>query len=57
LVEYLRITDVEKNKDNHNNRFPQTDTMKKIYDEELIRAYYLFGQWMAEEQLSNRLMR
>ncbi len=57
LVEYLRITDVEKNKDNPNNRFPQTDTMKKIYDEELIRAYYLFGQWMAEEQLSNRLMR
>lgn len=55
LVKYLQETDLHNNKKEPKNRFPQTKTMKKRYDEELIRAYYLFGQWMAEEHLTKYL--
>jgi hypothetical protein len=56
LVEYLRKTDLDLNKETPNNMFPQTNTMQSIYDEKLIRAYYLFGQWMAEEHLIKKLI-
>ncbi|MBD9355447.1 patatin-like phospholipase family protein [Methylomonas albis] len=52
LVNYLTVKDVENNK-NENDRFPQTETMKQKYDDELIRSYYLMGRWVAKEYLSD----
>jgi len=36
-------------------RFPQTPTMQIEYDERLIRAYYLLGQYIAKEHVSMAL--
>lgn len=55
LVKYLLEIDIKKNSDKPKNRFPQTDTMMQQYDEELIRAYYLFGQWIANFHISSRI--
>lgn len=51
LATYLNITDKDKNS-TPENRFPQTKTFTQFYDEELIRAYYLFGRWIAETSLA-----
>ena len=51
LSNYLTGKDIEKNKD-PKDRFPQTETAKQHYPEELIKSYYLFGRWIAEEHLS-----
>lgn len=51
LHSYLTETDVKNNED-PKDRFPQTRTMMERYDEELIKSYYLFGRWIAEEHLS-----
>ena len=51
LSNYLTNTDVSNNKD-PKDRFPQTKTLTQKYDEELIRSYYLLGNWIAKEHLS-----
>lgn len=55
LAQYLAVTDIENHKSDPKNRFPQTKTMMQRYDEELVRAYYLFGQWIASNQLSQEI--
>lgn len=57
LVKYLRETDSKKNSNKPKNRFPQTETMMQQYDEELIRAYYLLGQWIASTHLSQKILK
>jgi len=57
LVKYLRETDINKNSNKPKNRFPQTETMMQQYDEELIRAYYLLGQWIVSTHLSQRILK
>lgn len=55
LVDYLEKTDIENNRNHLKDRFPQTKTFDQVYDEELVRAYYLFGRWIAENHLGKAL--
>jgi hypothetical protein len=54
LAKYLRETDVNNNAE-PKDRFPQTRTMMQQYDHQLIKAYYLFGRWIAKEHLSKTI--
>lgn len=54
IAEYLKA---EKNDTTiaPEDRFPQTPTFKETYDERLIRAYYLLGQYIAREHLNPQI--
>lgn len=52
VANYLKVTDKKQQK---KDQFPQTPTMKMKYDERLIRAYFLLGQYIAKKYINTEI--
>jgi hypothetical protein len=58
-AKYLDIVQYLRDEKNYgiaaNDRFPQTTTMVMEYDQRLIRAYYLLGEYVARKHLNEQI--